>query len=319
MKARLGLALAAMLLAGAPFVGGAPADADVMKPAAGFGGAWVLVDSADDVVVRVPKDGWGAAGGAERPGGTGGRGAGGGFDLPLEVMTDARRLIVTDDGTTLRVTYPSGRKRTFVTDGAKRYLDDGDGPADVVARRKGTTVSVSSEWVRGYRLRETWELRESPRLLVVTGKVRGRESQEYVRRYAPAPPGEPAPTPAASPRPGPAEVPIVAVRPPAVDRIAECSIRPPRSASPADLARLVRVTQEEAARKAVASLLPLKPSDVISSDVEAYEGCLVWPFTLRLPERKGVQDVFVDAGDGGIVWSEFVPMGPSASDDVRTP
>jgi hypothetical protein len=95
-----------------------------------------------------------------------------------------------------------------------------------------------------------------------------------------------------------------------VDRLKECTIHPPRNAPQADLARLVRVPQEEAGRKAVASLLPLKPGDVISSDVEAYEGCLVWPFTMRLPERKGVQEVFVDAGDGGIVWSEFVPMGP---------
>ena len=61
----------------------------------------------------------------------------------------------------------------------------------------------------------------------------------------------------------------------------------------------------------MASLAPLKPGDVISSAVEPYEGCLVWSFTLRLPSRKGVQEVFVDAGDGKIVWSEFVPMGSS--------
>ena len=59
------------------------------------------------------------------------------------------------------MTYPTGRKRTFVTDGVKRYLDDGDGPADVTALRKGTTVTVASEWFRGYKLRETWELRRA--------------------------------------------------------------------------------------------------------------------------------------------------------------
>ena len=86
---------------------------------------------------------------------------------------------------------------------------------------------------------------------------------------------------------------------------------PAEESERADLARLVRFSQDDAGKAAIASLVPLKPGDVISSDVEAYEGCLVWPFTLRLPARKGVQEVFVDAGDGGIVWSEFVPMGPS--------
>jgi hypothetical protein len=294
----------------------------------GFTGRWTLSDTRDNVVLESRSTGWSLSPGIdEGRGGAGGLTGGGGFDLPLEVMTDARRIVVVDDGTTLRVTYPTGRKRTFVTDGGTRYVDDGDGPGDQTARRKGTTITVASEWARGYKLRETWELRANPRRLVVTGKVKGRESQEYVRAYDPAPPGEPADPasgPGASPPPSadvsgkvasPA-VPGAAVEaaPPAVDRLGECSIRPPRNASPGELSRLVRVSQDEAGKTAVASLAPLKAGDVISSDVEPYEGCLVWPFTLRLPARKGVQEVFVDAGDGKVVWSEFVPMGPSQGD-----
>jgi hypothetical protein len=234
-------------------------------------------------------------------------------------MTDASRLVVEDDGTTFRVTYPSGRARTFVTDGEKRYLDDGDGPATVAARRKGTTVSVVSEWFRGYKLSETWELQASARTLVVTGKVRGRTSQQYVRTYGPASPAEPASPgadantstpPAAAGAPGPVPGAPIEAAPTEVDRLGECTIRPPRRSSPEELRALVRVSQEEAGKTAVASLAPLKPGDVISSDVESFEGCLVWPFTLRLPSRKGVQEVFVDAGDGKVVRSEFVPMGP---------
>ncbi len=282
----------------------------------GFTGRWALLETRDDVVLRSKSTGWSLSPGAEVA-----AGGGGGFDLPLEVMTDARRIVVDDDGTTLRVTYPTGRKRAFVTDGGTRYVDDGDGPGDQTARRKGTTISVASAWARGYKLRETWELRADPRRLLVTGKVKGRESLEYVRTYEPAPPGEPAetnPVPVASPPAsaavsGEAAVPGGAVEaaPPAVDRLGECSIRPPRNASPEDLARLVRVSQDAAAKTAVASLAPLKPGDVISSDVEPFEGCLVWPFTLRLPGKKGVQEVFVDAGDGKVVRSEFVPVGLS--------
>jgi hypothetical protein len=294
----------------------------------GFSGRWALSEAKDNVVLRSKPALWSLTPGADQgPGSVGGGTAGGGFDLPLEVMTDARRLVVDDDGATLRVTYPTGRKRTFVTDGGTRYIDDGDGPGDVTARRKGTTITVASEWSRGYKLKETWELRASPRRLVVTGKVKGRQSQEYVREYEPAPPGGPfLPTPApeapssSSAAGGGAEAPPPAhgsateAAPPAVDRLGECTTHPPRNASPADLNSLARVSQEEARKTAVASLGPLKPGDVISSDVEPYEGCLVWSFTLRLPSRNGVQEVFVDAGDGKVVRSEFVPMGPSTGE-----
>ena len=49
---------------------------------------------------------------------------------------------------------------------------------------------------------------------------------------------------------------------------------------------------------------------VISSGAEVFDGCLVWPFTLRLPALGGVQEVFVDAGDGRVVKSDFIRLGP---------
>ncbi len=318
-----GMAVSALLSA-LVLQGGLAAGADEPKPIVetGFAGRWALLETRDDVVLESKSTGWAMTPGADGVQGSPGvLTGGGGFDLPLEVMTDARRIVIDDDGTTLRVTYPTGRKRIFVTDGGTRYIDDGDGPGDVTARRKGTTITVASEWARGYKLRETWELRANPRRLLVTGKVKGRESQEYVRAYEPAPPGElarPVPAPIVSPPPsagvsGESASPgaVAETTAPAVDRLGECSIRPPRNASPEDLGRLVRVSQDAAAETAVASLTPLKPGDVISSDVEPFEGCLVWPFTLRLPGKKGVQEVFVDAGDGKIVRSEFVPVGPS--------
>lgn len=304
------------LLLALALVGARAGASDEAKPGdmAGFPGVWSLLATKDDIAAKAKKGTWDVL-----PGAASRSAAGGGFDLPLEVMTDARRLVVEDDGRTLSATYPSGRKRIFVTDDEKRYLDDGDGPATVTARRRGTTVSVHSEWFRGYKLTETWELRASPRQLVVTGKVRGRTSQQYVRTYGPAPADEPAApaemagvpsSPVAGPPPGAATGASIEAAPAEVDRLGECRIRPPRRSSPEELRALVRVSQEEAGKTAVASLAPLKPGDVISSDVESFEGCLVWPFTLRLPSRKGVQEVFVDAGDGKVVRSEFVPMGP---------
>lgn len=314
-----------ILLAGATLAALA-AGAWASEPtAAGFSGTWRLSAESGDVSAPPSRDGWALSPSrsADRA-----RPVGGGFDLPLEVMVDAHRLVVSDDGTTLRATYPKGRVRSFVTDGQKRYVDDGDGPADVTCRRKGSEVTVSSEWRRGYKLRETWELRASPRRLVVTGRLRGRESQEYVRTYEPAPPGEeptpavPSPTPRPSPRPDlvpavPAPAASPGPVPPAVgptfhDRLDECSIRPPKGARPAELTALAKVPQAEASRSALASMGSARPSGVISSDLEVFDGCLVWPFTLRFPERGGVVEAFVDAGDGKVVKSEFVRTGPAA-------
>ena len=52
-------------------------------------------------------------------------------------------------------------------------------------------------------------------------------------------------------------------------------------------------------------MAPLNVLSVISSDVEVDEGCLVWPFDLRLHDKKGVQEVLVDAGDGKVLSSHF--------------
>ena len=43
----------------------------------------------------------------------------------------------------------------------------------------------------------------------------------------------------------------------------------------------------------------------ITEALQVYEKCLVWSFALRLPDRKGVQEIFVDAGDGRILSSKF--------------
>lgn len=308
MRRRTIPAAAAVLLPLALLSAAPQPPADEGRPAGtGTSGAWALVGSRDDFAAKAKKGLWDVASGMP------GESKSGGFDLPLEVMTDARRLVVDDDGATMRVVYPSGRKRTFVTDERPRYVEDGDSPATVTARRKGTAVSVLSEWSRGYRLRETWELRADPRRLVVTGKLTGRASQEYERTYEPGPLVEPTPvpTPAPSAAAGPAGArasgPGAAEPPPFVDRLSDCSARPPRKAREDDLRGWVKVPQEAASKAASASVQPRRATDVISSDAEVLEGCLVWPFTLRMPGLRGVQEVFVDAGDGKVVRSEFVP------------
>jgi hypothetical protein len=316
---------------------GSRLDAATPEPGpAGLSGTWALTEEIGDPFAMAEKV-FGEPGGSGRsPGEARGRGgrAGGGLlggipgdalDAPLEAVGDARRLVIADDGTKVLVTYPTGRKRVFYTDGEERELDDGGGPAKVTAKRKGSggaEIVVSSGWPDGQVLKETWQLVSNPRrLLVVEGTVKGLHSFSYKRVYQPAPPQPPAARPAAVDSSALAAKPPAEAGPPEVSRPStpaagppgtaavadkrECSLRPARGASHAELAHMARIPAAEAERRAVASVGSQKVSSVISSDLEVDDGCLVWPFDLRLEGKAGVQEVLIDAGDGKVISSSF--------------
>ncbi len=251
-------------------------------------------------------------------GGRGGRGTGGGSagigDSAFQLLEDARRLVVVDQGDAIRITRGEGSKRTIYPDGEERELDDGLGPATVTAKRKGARgerIVVSSKWPVGRDVSETWELLSNPRRLLVTTKVSSRRSFTMKRVYDPVLDGAPEPAPLVkvvvapsepSGSAAPAAAPEAPVDPPA--GLAKCSVRPPRGASGEELARLAKVSQAAAERRALAFVAPRKPASVITSDVEVYEGCLVWTFVLRFTGTKGSQEIAVDAGDGKLLTSE---------------
>lgn len=288
-----------------------------MRARADFSGRWALKEEVGDKPVEEPaKNGVTFPGGEAGEGGrsrgrsSGGRSGGGIAGLPLEAVGDARRLAIADDGFAVRIEYPTGRKRVLYTDGEERELDDGDGPAKVIANRKGAhgeTIVVSSSWSEGSTLAEVWNVGANPGRLTITGKTGGVRTYRYTRIYEPAPdPPLPSPTPAgvrSAPAPtltpSPAPVPSEA----AAGMKPECSIRPPRLTSPGDLRRLARISAADAEARAVASAAPKKVASIISSDVEVDDGCLVWPFDLRLTDEKGVLEVLIDAGDGKVLSS----------------
>jgi hypothetical protein len=326
--AALGLALAGSLLVPSAAPAGTPA-----KGGAGFSGTWELkTETGDDPFaaegLENASGGQGRSGGEGRGregrGGIGGRGgaAAEAEDVPLEAVGDAHRLVIRDDGMKLEITYPTGRKRILTTDGEERELDDGGGPAKVTARRKGRRrerLLVTSEWPEDVRLKETWDLLENPKRLVVEGTVRARHKLAYRRVYEPVPGGTGAPPPGApaepaiptaepvrTPAPAPPPSPALTATPTGASK-PECSLRPPRGTSPAELARMARITAAEAERRAVASVGSQRVSSVIFSDLEVNGGCLVWPLDLRLEGKAGVQEVLIDAGDGKVLSSTFEP------------
>ena len=222
----------------------------------------------------------------------------GAVEVPLEALVDASRIGVEDDGRTVRVTYPSGRRRVFTTDGEERTLDEGDGPAQVRARRKDGKILVSSKWSRERALEETWEVQASPRRLVVTGLVGGRRSYRYGRVYDAAPPDT---------------VIVVATPPPASPLKYATPVAAPASAeapapgpapTPAgwNACTMAKLEEPAAQEKAVAAVAPGKVLSVISSEPDVEEGCLVWPFALKMENGK-LLEVAIDAGDGKVIYA----------------
>jgi len=315
--------------------GSAPAAPPPRQVRTDFSGTWKLNESlSSDAAALMRRDGLLPDGGAG-PGGTpgegggrrGGRGSpatGGGIDYPFQLLEDERRLAVADDGETLKITRSRGRKRVIFTDGEERELDDGDGPAKVTARRKGASgerIVVASSWSTGRKVDETWELGAAPRRLTVTTKVSARASFTIKRVYDPAP-DLPEPEATATPRAQSGTVPSAAEAPPQTASsaapspasastspagMASCSVRLPRGTRQETLSRLAKVSQADAHSRAVAFVAPRRPSSVISSDVENYEGCLVWTFLLRFEGEAGVQELVVDAGDGRVLSAEKDP------------
>jgi hypothetical protein len=191
-------------------------------------------------------------------------------------------------------------------------MDEADGYVLVTAKRKGDRdqqLVISSKWSNGRKVKETWEVFSNPRRLVLNGTVQGRQPLNYGRTYEPAPP-QALRVATATPVPRPESPSAVSQASPPASTVAPagftaCSVRPPKETRPADLARLAKISQSEAQSRAVASVAPQRVRSTILSDAEVEQGCLVWLVDLHLEGKKGVQEVFVDAGDGKILSSTF--------------
>ena len=175
------------------------ASSDLKSERPDFSGTWKLNEKlSTDPFEKIQKDGSSRRGSTDT----------GALEIPVEALEMDQRLVTTDEGQKIRVTRGNGRERTLFLDGEERELDDGDGPAKVIAKRKGghgEKIAVSSRWGLERDVQETWEIQSGPRRLVITTQVRGRHPFNYKRTYEPAPPETPFTPPAApSPPPDPA-------------------------------------------------------------------------------------------------------------------
>ncbi len=79
-----------------------------------------------------------------------------------------------------------------------------------------------------------------------------------------------------------------------------CSIHPKKGLSNADLAMLAKVSQADA-ESAALKAVTLKGASVTSGELEAEGGCLIYSFDIKMPGKKSIIEVAVDAGNGRVL------------------
>jgi hypothetical protein len=92
----------------------------------------------------------------------------------------------------------------------------------------------------------------------------------------------------------------------------QCSIHPPKGASDARLRAMARISKPQAER------IALKRVDhgakIASAEIEAEQGCLIWSFDTKIPGRKGIEEVNIDAGSGKVLGVHHESAGAEASE-----
>jgi hypothetical protein len=84
-------------------------------------------------------------------------------------------------------------------------------------------------------------------------------------------------------------------------RAQACTIQVNKGTPPAELAYLAEVTRAEAEKAARDRLKVDSHALIVSGELEAEQGCLIWSFDLRMPGERGIAEVHVDAGDGHVL------------------
>ncbi len=74
---------------------------------------------------------------------------------------------------------------------------------------------------------------------------------------------------------------------------------------------MARVSESKAERIALERVA--HGAKISSAELESEQGCLIWSFDLKVPGRKGIQEVNIDAGNGKILGMHREGAGASSS------
>ena len=79
-----------------------------------------------------------------------------------------------------------------------------------------------------------------------------------------------------------------------------CSIHPKKGTAEADLPALAKITRSEAESTALKAV-HVSNATVVSGELEAESGCLIYSFDIQVPGKKSITEVAVDAGTGKVL------------------
>ena len=88
-----------------------------------------------------------------------------------------------------------------------------------------------------------------------------------------------------------------------------CSIHPKKGLADSELPALAKVTQAAAEAAALKSV-KIPSATVSSGELEAEAGCLIYSFDIKVPGKKSIVEVAVDAGTGKVLSTKH--EGPKA-------
>jgi len=78
-----------------------------------------------------------------------------------------------------------------------------------------------------------------------------------------------------------------------------CSIHPEKNTTDTQFAKLAKVSQTDAEKRALARVKA--PAKVLGSELQVIDGCLVWTLVVKESGKSAIRTLNVDAGTGKVL------------------
>jgi hypothetical protein len=93
----------------------------------------------------------------------------------------------------------------------------------------------------------------------------------------------------------------------------DCSIKAKKLATTAEMTAMAKVKDADARKTALDSLKTPGVS-VVKGELEVEDGCLIYSYDIKVPGKSGVEEVFVDAGNGKVLRTKHESAAKEAAE-----
>jgi hypothetical protein len=93
----------------------------------------------------------------------------------------------------------------------------------------------------------------------------------------------------------------------------KCSIPAKKSASKAEITAMAKV-KDDAARKTALDKVGVAGATIHKGGLEVEDGCLIYSYDVKVPNKSGFQEVYVDAGTGAVLKVEHESAAKEAAE-----